>query len=148
VKCCAFADDLDLGLHTVLGVTYVIAFVTLSGVINAQVHQLLPQPSVPPDVMLDMSAQGKWSSPMPSYHCTDAALNMSCFDLAQAWDIKTQLKAEIRQDLLDSEMRIKCASPDAACMFPVMHTAVLSTCITYSPPGVQGRDSCHAAALM
>ena len=27
----------------------------------------------------------------------------------QAWDIKTQLKAEIRQDLLDTEMRIKCA---------------------------------------
>lgn len=27
----------------------------------------------------------------------------------QAWDIKTQLKAEIRQDIQDSEMRIKCA---------------------------------------
>ena len=28
--------------------------------------------------------------------------------VVQAWDIKTQLKAEIRQDLLDSEMRLKC----------------------------------------
>ena len=48
----------------------------------------------------------------------------------QAWDIKTQLKAEIRQDLLDTEMRIKCAQQSSMqhpyCMSST-HTVALST---------------------
>ena len=42
----------------------------------------------------------------------------------QAWDIKTQLKAEIRQDLLDTEMRIKCAQQSND--IHVVHTFALT----------------------
>lgn len=48
----------------------------------------------------------------------------------QAWDIKTQLKAEIRQDLLDSEMRIKCVS-QLQCAGCPSYTVNLSICTTY-----------------
>lgn len=49
----------------------------------------------------------------------------------QAWDIKTQLKAEIRQDLLDTEMRIKCAEQsDCACHMLCTQLPFARVCIT------------------
>jgi hypothetical protein len=115
----------------VLGVTYVIAFVTLSGVINAQVGA---------DLERSRSCVARCRCPPPRgaiCHCVDACHKV-CRQSEhrirtvsmQAWDIKTQLKAEIRQDLLDTEMRIKCAQQSVMrrphCMSPT-HAVALST---------------------
>jgi hypothetical protein len=50
----------------------------------------------------------------------------------QAWDIKTQLKAEIRQDLLDTEMRIKCAERQSDSAHHMLRTQLplARVCIT------------------
>jgi hypothetical protein len=76
----------------------------------------------------------------------------------QAWDIKTQLKAEIRQDLLDTEMRIKCAeqsdsahymlrtqlpvacgsADDAAGVFVLRSQATMHSCHRLVPQVIRG----------